>query len=80
MSITAKEFEEFLPDATKLESDEPEMESTLHYKQLALLVACLEFLWRDRTDFMVCANLTIYCSRQLKNSSKYNKNANEQNS
>jgi Uma2 family endonuclease len=64
MSITAKEFEEFLPDATKLESDEPEMESTLHYDQLALLVACLEFLWRDRTDFMACANLTIYFSRQ----------------
>mgnify|MGYP002777071885 CR=1 FL=1 len=68
MIITAKELEKLLPDTSNLESDEPEMESTLHYEQLALLVACLEFLWRDRTDFMICANLTIYFSRQqLKN-------------
>jgi hypothetical protein len=31
-----------MPDATQLESDEPEMEGSLHYAQLALLVACLE--------------------------------------
>ncbi|WP_448560915.1 Uma2 family endonuclease [Trichothermofontia sp.] len=57
-----------MPDATQLESNEPEMESSLHYTQLALLVACLEWLWRDRTDFFIGANLTIYFSReQLKN-------------
>jgi Uma2 family endonuclease len=64
MSLTAKEFANLLPDATQLESDEPEMESSLHYAQLALLVACLEFLWRDQTNFFIGANLTIYFSRQ----------------
>jgi Uma2 family endonuclease len=64
MSLTAKEFADLLPDATQLDSDEPEMESSLHYAQLALLVSCLEFLWRDRTDFFIGANLTIYFSRQ----------------
>ena len=68
MSLTAKELAELMPDATQVESDEPEMESSLHYLQLALLVSCLEWLWRDQDDFFVGANLTIYFSRQqLKN-------------
>lgn len=68
MVMTAQELAALMPDATQLESNEPEMESSLHYAQLALLVACLEWLWRDRHDFFVGANLTIYFSReQLKN-------------
>lgn len=68
MSLTAKELAELMPDATQVESDEPEMESSLHYFQLALLVSCLEWFWRDRNDFFIGANLTIYFSRQqLKN-------------
>lgn len=68
MTLTAQELADLMPDATQLESNEPEMESSLHYAQLALLVACLEWLWRDRTDFFIGANLTIYFSReQLKN-------------
>jgi len=67
MTLTAQQLAELMPDARQLESDEPEMESSLHYAQLALLVACLEWLWRDRTDFFIGANLTIYFSRdQLK--------------
>jgi len=62
--LTAQQLEALMPDASRLLSDEPEMESSLHYSQLALLVACLEFLWRDRTDFFIGANLTIYFSRQ----------------
>ncbi|MEA5449663.1 Uma2 family endonuclease [Leptolyngbya sp. CCNP1308] len=66
--MTAQQLADLMPDATQLESNEPEMESSLHYAQLALLVACLEWLWRDRTDFFIGANLTIYFSReQLKN-------------
>ncbi len=42
MSMTAQQLEANLPDATQLESNEPEMESSLHYAQLALLVACYE--------------------------------------
>jgi Uma2 family endonuclease len=68
MALTAQELADLMPDATQLESNEPEMESSLHYAQLALLVSCLEWLWRDRTDFFIGANLTIYFSReQLKN-------------
>lgn len=68
MAITAQEFANLMPDASQLESNEPEMESSLHYTQLALLVACLEWLWRNRSDFFIGANLTIYFSReQLKN-------------
>jgi Uma2 family endonuclease len=68
MSLTAQELEAQMPDATQLWSDEPEMESSLHYAQLALLVGCLEWLWHDRQDFFIGANLTIYFSRQqLKN-------------
>jgi Uma2 family endonuclease len=68
MVLTAAQLADLMPDATQLESDEPEMESSLHYAQLALLVACLEMLWQDRSDFFIGANLTVYFSRQqLKN-------------
>ena len=68
MVLTAQQLADLMPDATQLESNEPEMESTLHYAQLALLVTCLEWLWRDRQDYFIGANLTIYFSRQqLKN-------------
>lgn len=64
MALTARELEALMPDATQLLSDEPEMESSLHYMQLLLLVTCLEWLWRERNDFFIGANLTIYFSRQ----------------
>jgi Uma2 family endonuclease len=67
-AITARELELQMPDARKLLSDEPEMESSLHYMQLLLLVNCLEWAWQERDDFFIGANLTIYFSRQqLKN-------------
>lgn len=64
MSITAEQFEALMPDGTQVESEYIEMESTLHYLQLALLVSCLDWLWKDRTDYFIGANLTIYFSRQ----------------
>ncbi|MGH8001921.1 MAG: Uma2 family endonuclease [Brasilonema sp.] len=64
MFVTAQQLEQQMPDASRLLSDEPEMESSLHYMQLLLLVSCLEWLWRDRNDFFIGANLTIYFSRQ----------------
>lgn len=67
-AITARELEMQMPDTSQLLSDEPEMESSLHYMQLLLLVTCLEWAWQDRHDFFIGANLTIYFSRQqLKN-------------
>jgi Uma2 family endonuclease len=69
MVFTAKELAALMPDASRIESDEPEMESSLHYLQLALLVACLEWRWRDHNDFFIGANLTVYYSeQQLRNS------------
>ncbi len=50
MILTAQELVDFMPDARQLESNEPELERSLHYAQLALLVACLQWLWRDRSD------------------------------
>ncbi|VXD23922.1 Uma2 family endonuclease [Planktothrix paucivesiculata] len=64
MSITAEQFEALMPDGTQVESEYIEMESTLHYLQLALLVSCLDWFWKDRTDYFIGANLTIYFSRQ----------------
>lgn len=71
MALTAQQFEAQMPDARLLLSDEPEMESSLHYAQLLLLVSCLEWLWRDRTDFFLGANLTIYFSRQQLRNREY---------
>ncbi|GAA6618194.1 Uma2 family endonuclease [Scytonema sp. NUACC26] len=68
MFVTAQQLEQQMPDATRLLSDEPEMESSLHYMQLLLLVSCLEWLWREQNDFFIVTNLTVYFSRQqLKN-------------
>lgn len=68
MYISPQDLEAQMPDATQLMSNEPEMESTLHYNQLLLLVSCLEWLWLGRNDFFIGANLTVYFSReQLRN-------------
>jgi Uma2 family endonuclease len=61
-SLSFEEFKALMPDANYLYSDEPETESSLHYSQLALLMTCLEFIWGDRDDFFIAANLTIYYS------------------
>ena len=68
MVLTAQQLEAIMPDATQLESDEPEMESSQLYMQLVLLVISLEWLWSNSNDYFIGANLTIYYSRQqLKN-------------
>lgn len=51
MVLSAQDLEALMPDTSRLLSDEPEMESSLHYAQLALLVACLEFFWRIALTF-----------------------------
>jgi Uma2 family endonuclease len=56
------------PPPCDLYSDEPEMESHLHLRQMLLLIACLDWLWRDRTDYFASGNLTIYYSqKRIKN-------------
>ena len=43
-----------------IESDEPEVESSLHLQQIFLLISCLELLWQERDDYFAAGNLTIY--------------------
>ncbi len=45
-------------------SDEPPLESDLHRDQIELLLACLKWWWRERTDFYASGNLTIYFSSE----------------
>ncbi len=52
------------PPPTDLYSDEPELESDLHLRQILLLIASLEWLWQDRTDFFASGNLTVYFSQK----------------
>jgi Uma2 family endonuclease len=54
-----------------LYSDEPPLESELHLRQLLLLIQTLEWLWRDRQDFYVFGNLTIYYSPYQRKSSDF---------
>ncbi|NEP59065.1 MAG: Uma2 family endonuclease [Symploca sp. SIO2G7] len=68
MVLTVKELAGAMPDVSNLESCEPPMETPEHYKQLALLVACLDWLFQGRNDIFVGANLSVYFSEeQLKN-------------
>jgi Uma2 family endonuclease len=54
-----------------LYSDEPPMESSLHLQQLLLLLKCLDWLWRDRTDYFSAGNLTVYYSPNQKKSEDF---------
>jgi Uma2 family endonuclease len=60
----------YLPDLPpcNLYSDEPEMETHLHLRQMLLLIACLEWWWRERDDWFISGNLTVYYSQsRIKN-------------
>ena len=45
-------------------SDEPQMETYFHLRQMILLLTSLEWYWRARNDFFAAGNLTIYYSRR----------------
>jgi Uma2 family endonuclease len=48
-------------------SDEPPLETYQHLQQMMLLLKCLDWLWKDRSDYFSAGNLTIYYSaRQSK--------------
>ncbi len=54
-----------------LYSDEPPLESSLHLQQLILLLKCLDWLWKDRTDYFAAGNLTIYYSPNQRKSEDF---------
>lgn len=60
----ASEAEDIIIPPSDLWSDEPPWESDLHREQIELLLACLKWWWRDRTDFYATGNLTIYFSKR----------------
>ena len=49
-------------------SEEPPLESYRHLKQLLLLLACLERFWKNRQDFFVAANMSVYYSTRQRKS------------
>ncbi|WP_254565518.1 Uma2 family endonuclease [Oscillatoria sp. HE19RPO] len=49
-------------------SEEPPLESYRHLKQLLLLLACLERFWKNRNDFFVAANMSVYYSTRQRKS------------
>jgi Uma2 family endonuclease len=63
MSVTAQDLFQTLATDELLLSDEPQMESSQHYHQLQILVTGLEWHWRDRNDFFIGANLSVYYNR-----------------
>jgi Uma2 family endonuclease len=54
-----------------LYSDEPPLETELHLRQIILLLKSLEWLWRDRNDFYIAGNLTIYYSPRQRKSEDF---------
>ncbi|MGL5082820.1 MAG: Uma2 family endonuclease [Microcoleaceae cyanobacterium] len=62
------EFEGIEYPPGDLDSQEPPLETYLHLQQLLLLIKCLDWLWRDRTDYFAAGNLTIYFSPEQKKS------------
>jgi Uma2 family endonuclease len=60
--------EEIIFPPSDLYSDEPPVETELHLRQIILLFKCLEWLWKERTDFYAVGNLSIYYSPHQKKS------------
>lgn len=63
--------EDVILPPSDLYSDEPPFETELHLRQIILLFKCLEWLWRDRTDFYAAGNLTIYYSLSKRKSEDF---------
>ena len=64
---TREQIPALMPDASRLLSEEPELESSLHHEQSVILEKSLERWWKERDDFFIGVNLSIYFSRaQLK--------------
>ena len=65
------EVESVVFPPSDLDSDEPPLETYLHLQQLILLLTCLDWLWRDRTDYFAAGNLTIYYSPSQRKSEDF---------
>ncbi|TAF07309.1 MAG: Uma2 family endonuclease [Nostocales cyanobacterium] len=68
--------ENFFPEdltfpPSDLYSDEPPVETELHLEQIMLLIKCLKWLWKEKTDFYAAGNLSIYYSPNQKKTEKF---------
>lgn len=54
-----------------LASNEPPLESDLHREQIDLLIRLLRWFWKDRQDYYVSGNLTVYYSPNQKKSEDF---------
>jgi len=52
-------------------SDEPPLETHLHLQQMLLLLKCLDWFWRDRSDYFATGNLTIFYSPRQRKSEDF---------
>jgi Uma2 family endonuclease len=66
-----EEFDDIIFPPNNLWSEEPPLESDLHRKQIDLLIRLLEWWWRNRQDFYVSGNLTIYFNPNQKKSQDF---------
>lgn len=58
--VSARDLDANLAPLREPESDEPQLESVYHLRQIVLLLSCLEWWWKDRQDFFAAGNLSIY--------------------
>jgi Uma2 family endonuclease len=63
-SVTEEVTDEIRCPPTNLYSDEPPLETDFHRDQIDLLIRLLKYWWRDRQDFYVSGNLTVYYNEQ----------------
>ncbi|MFM7220818.1 MAG: Uma2 family endonuclease, partial [Nodosilinea sp.] len=47
-----------------LDSNEPPLEIDWHRNQIDLLIRLLKYWWRDRDNFYISGNLTVYYNQQ----------------
>ncbi len=81
MSPLAPEYIKDIPSDTPIDevvfppgnlySDEPPLETYLHLQQMVLLLKCLDWLWKDRTDYFAAGNLTVYYSQRRRKSEDF---------
>jgi Uma2 family endonuclease len=63
-SISEEAIDEIKQLPTNLYSDEPPLETDFHRDQIDLLIRLLKYWWKDRPDFYISGNLTVYYNQQ----------------
>ncbi|WOB42856.1 Uma2 family endonuclease [Thermoleptolyngbya oregonensis NK1-22] len=58
--VSVRDLDANVAPLSEPHSDEPQLESVYHLRQLVLLLSCLEWWWRDRQNFFAAGNLSIY--------------------